>query len=215
MSSPKTPVQFLDLFRYYKGLPHQMAAIQQLGELIPASLLHRENEWFKVWSQAGKQPEPDWLAPALHIIRDFEGLRLTAYRCSAGVWTIGYGTTRYPGKDGGPVRKDDAITAQQAEFYLIDALQNLFVPNLFHLIPRSKNWSGNRIAALASWAYNVGLGAVEDSTLRRRMNEDENPDIVVREELPRWNKADGVVLPGLERRRAAEVKLFLEPLPKT
>ena len=204
----KSPVQFIDLFRYWKGLPHQMAAIHQLGELIPASLLHRENEWFKVWSQAGKQPEPDWVEPALNIIREFEGLRLEAYRCPAGVWTIGYGTTRYPGKDGGPVRKDDVITVQQAEFYLLDALQNLYVPNIFFLIPRSKNWSGNRIAALASFAYNVGLGALEDSTLRQRLNEDENPDTVVRAELPRWNKADGKVLEGLTRRRAVEVKLF-------
>lgn len=54
----KTPVSFTDLFRYYRGLPHQMAALKMLGELIPASLLHRENEWFKVWSQAGKIHEP-------------------------------------------------------------------------------------------------------------------------------------------------------------
>ncbi len=54
----KTPIRFADLFRYYKGLPHQIAAIEQLGELIPPSLLHRENEWFKTWSQAGKQPDP-------------------------------------------------------------------------------------------------------------------------------------------------------------
>ena len=205
----KTPVQFLDLFRYYKGLPHQIAALTQLGELIPASLLHRENDWFHTWSQAGKQPDPDWLQPALDIIREFEGLRLEAYRCPAGVWTIGYGTTRYPGKDGGPVRKGDAITVQQAEFYLIDALQNLYVPNIFHLIPASRHWAGHRIAALASWAYNVGLGAVETSTLRRRMNDDEPAHIVAQQELPRWNKANGQVLEGLTRRRAAEVKLFL------
>lgn len=209
MSTPKTPVQFLDLFRYYKGLPHQIAALTQLGELIPASLLHRENDWFHTWSQAGKQPEPDWVAPALKIIKEFEGLRLEAYRCPAGTWTIGYGTTRYPGKDGGPVRKGDTITPEQAESYLLDALNNLFVPNVFHLIPRSRHWSGNRIAALASFAYNVGLGALEDSTLRRRMNDDEDPNIVAAQELPRWNKVDGNKVPGLTRRRNAEVKLFL------
>jgi len=53
----KDPVRLDDLFRYYKGAPHQLAAIQMLGELIPPSLLHRDNEWFKVWSQSGKAPE--------------------------------------------------------------------------------------------------------------------------------------------------------------
>jgi GH24 family phage-related lysozyme (muramidase) len=205
----KTPVQFLDLFRYYKGLPHQIAAIQQLGELIPASLLHRENEWFHTWSQAGKQPDPDWLAPALAIIKEWEGLRLEAYKCPAGVWTIGYGTTRYPGPSGGPVRKDDVITVQQADYLLQTALFDLFAPGVFHLIPNSKKWSGNQIAALVSFAYNVGLAALEDSTLRKRLNANEDRVKVVSEELPRWNKADGKVLEGLTRRRNAEVALFV------
>jgi GH24 family phage-related lysozyme (muramidase) len=214
----KNPIQFLDLFRYYKGAPHQIAALQQLGELIPASLLHRENEWFHTWSQAGKQPDPDWLAPAMAIIKEWEGLRLEAYKCPAGVWTIGYGTTRYPGPSGGPVRKDDVITVQQAESFLQTALFNLFAPGVFHLIPNSKKWSGNQIAALVSFAYNVGLAALEDSTLRKRLNANEDRVKVVSEELPRWNKADGKVLEGLTRRRNAEVALFVgktlqQPVP--
>lgn len=60
----KTPIQFSDLFRYYRGLPHQMAAIQQLGELIPPELLSRDLEWFKTWSQAGKQPDPELISMA-------------------------------------------------------------------------------------------------------------------------------------------------------
>jgi len=205
----KTPVQFLDLFRYYKGLPHQIAALTQLGELIPASLLHRENDWFHTWSQAGKQPDPDWLQPALDIIREFEGLRLEAYRCQAGVWSIGYGTTRYPGKDGGAVRKDDVITVQQAEFFLHDAVMSLYAPGVFHLIPRARHWPGHRVAALISFSYNLGLYALEESTLCRRLNDDEDADTVIQQELPKWVKADGKTLPGLVRRRTAEVKLFL------
>ena len=53
----KRPVRFTDLFRYYRGLPHQIAALEMLGEAIPASLMHRDNEWFKVWSQDGKQAD--------------------------------------------------------------------------------------------------------------------------------------------------------------
>ena len=205
----KTPIQFLDLFRYYKGLPHQLAAIQQLSELIPASLLHRENDWFHTWSQAGKQPDPDWLAPALAIIKKYEGLRLEAYKCPAGVWTIGYGTTRYPGPNGGPVHSGDTITADQATEYLRVSLFDLYVPSIFHLIPASKDWNGNRIAALASLAYNIGLAGLEDSTLRHRMNAGEDPVIVFSEEAPRWNKANGNILEGLVNRRRAEVELFV------
>lgn len=55
----KTPVRLLDLFRFYKGLPHQMAAISELEAAMPASLLTRENAWFSTWSQSGKVPESE------------------------------------------------------------------------------------------------------------------------------------------------------------
>jgi hypothetical protein len=66
----------------------------------------------------------------------------------------------------------------------------------------------HRQAALTSWVFNVGAGAAADSTLRRRLAAGEDPNTVVREELPRWNKGGSGVLPGLVRRRAAEVALF-------
>lgn len=208
----KTPVRLHDLFRYWRNLPHQLAAADQLEQQILAAdphLLDREQDWFHTWSQAGKQPEPDWVAPALTIIKEFEGLRLEAYQCPAGEWTIGYGTTRYPGKDGGAVRKGDVITAEQAEAYLRDDVLGLYGPGIFHLMPPARNWPGHRIAALVSWAFNCGLGAVETSTLRKRINAAEDPLKVIPEELPRWNKADGKVLEGLTRRRNAEVALFV------
>jgi GH24 family phage-related lysozyme (muramidase) len=208
----KTPVRLHDLFRYWRNLPHQLAAADQLEQQILAAdphLLDREQDWFHTWSQAGKQPEPDWVAPSLTIIKEFEGLRLEAYKCSAGEWTIGYGTTRYPGKDGGAVRKGDVITAEQAEAYLRDDVLGLHGPGIFHLMPPARNWPGHRIAALVSWAFNCGLGAVETSTLRKRINAGEDPLNVIPEELPRWNKADGKVLEGLTRRRNAEVALFV------
>lgn len=207
----KTPVRLTDLFRYFRSLPHQLAAIQELEELIPASILHKDNNWYRTWTNSGKQPAPAWLEPASELIREFEGLRLVAYRCPAGEWTIGYGTTRYPGKNGGPVRKGDTLTAPEAEVYMEQALLDLYVPGLMFMLPAMKGWSANRVAALASFAYNVGLGAVERSTLIRRLSEGEDPDTVITEELPRWNKANNTVLPGLVRRRKAEVNLFLSP----
>ena len=87
-----------DLFRYYRqGTPHQMAAIVELeAELLKRvpDLFNRDQPWFKTWSQAGKQPDPIYLAPALRIIKEFEGCHLVAYACPAGVWTVGWGNTQ-------------------------------------------------------------------------------------------------------------------------
>jgi GH24 family phage-related lysozyme (muramidase) len=179
----------------------------------------QRQEFTELWRAAGSPaaPEPPtwappeaWLAPAEKIIKEFEGCRLKAYPdpASGGApWTIGYGTTRYSG--GGPVRKGDTITQSQAEEYLRTSLLDLYAPSVFHLIPSAKNWNASQVAATLSLGYNIGLGALEDSTLRRRMNAGESPVTVFSEEAPRWNKADGKVLEGLVRRRNAEVELFV------
>jgi GH24 family phage-related lysozyme (muramidase) len=190
--------------------PHQLAAFTALDESLTESQRQGFTElWRAAGSPAAPAPSstPAWLAPALKIIRDFEGCRLQAYRCPAGVWTIGYGTTRYSG--GGPVRKGDTITQSQAEEYLRLDLLNLRGPALLSLLPMATTWPPNRMAALVSWAYNVGLAAVEDSALRKRLNAGEDPVVVVTEELPRWNKEEGEVNAGLVRRRNAEVALFV------
>jgi len=204
----KQSVRLLDLCRFYKhGTPHQMAAISELQEAIlkaNPNLLDRDQPWFKTWSQGGKQPEPIYLAPSEKIIREFEGCHLTSYLCPANIPTIGWGTTNV---NGAPVRMGDKISQALADELLRTEIHRI-AAKLHQLIPASAKWGANQQAALISWAYNVGLGAVEDSTLRRRINAGEAAPVVVREELPRWNKGDGKVLPGLSRRRAAEVALF-------
>ncbi|OAL47705.1 family 24 glycoside hydrolase [Pyrenochaeta sp. DS3sAY3a] len=67
--------------------------------------------------------------------------------------------------------------------------------------------NANQYGALVSWAFNVGNANVQSSTLLRRLNAGEAPNTVIAEELPKWNKAGGQTLPGLTRRRAAEVSL--------
>tara|TARA_R110002003_G_scaffold45_17_gene3617 strand:+ start:5866 stop:6117 length:252 start_codon:yes stop_codon:yes gene_type:complete len=67
--------------------------------------------------------------------------------------------------------------------------------------------NANQYGALVSWAFNVGGGNVQSSTLLRRLNAGEAPNTVIAQELPKWNQAGGQVLPGLMRRRAAEVSL--------
>ena len=188
-----------------------MAALAELEEAMPSSLLTRDNAWFKTWSQSGKQPDPAWLAPATKIIKDWEGLRLEAYKCPAGIPTIGYGATRYPGK--GPVHMGDTITASEAEALLRNDLLDRIAPNIFELIPAAQKYGANQQAALISWAFNVGLGAVEESTLRKRLAAGESARVVIPEELPRWNKANGAPVQGLTNRRTAEVALFMGAAP--
>jgi GH24 family phage-related lysozyme (muramidase) len=200
----KSPVRLLDLFTYYRGLPHQRAALTELEAAMPASLLNRDNAWFKTWSQAGKSSEPSWMGVALQFIKRWEGLELEAYKDAVGVWTIGYGTTRVNGE---PVRQGDKISAQLADELLAADLKQRH-QRLLELIPAVKSYGANQTAALLSWAYNVGMGAVENSTLRRRLNAGEGAPVVIAQELPRWNKADGKALAGLSNRRAAEVQLF-------
>lgn len=71
--------------------------------------------------------------------------------------------------------------------------------------------NANQYGALVSWAFNVGCGASGSSSLIRRLNQGGDPNTVASEELPQWNKGNGQVIPGLTRRRAAEVNLFKTP----
>jgi GH24 family phage-related lysozyme (muramidase) len=185
--------------------PHQLAALQALDESLTDQQRQQFTDAWRAQGSPAAAADPAWLAPALRIIREFEGLRLEAYRDPVGIWTVGYGLTRL---NGGPVRQGDTITTVDAESLLRRELLDLFGPGLFALLPMASRWRPEQQAALLSWAFNVGLGAVEDSTLRKRLLAGVDPATVIREELPRWNRGDGDVLPGLVRRRAAEVALF-------
>ena len=200
-------IRLLDLFRYYRaGLPHQMAAIAELEEAllkVAPNAFDRDQPWFKTWSTSGKQSDvPLWFEPARKIVAEFEGCRLTPYLCAAGVATQGYGRT------GSNITLSSApITQEQADLWLAEDLQK-FADGIHRLIPSSQQYGANQQAALISWAFNVGLGAVEFSTLRKRLLAGEAGVVVVPQELPKWDKANGKPLAGLTRRRAAEVALF-------
>ena len=207
----KLPVKLSDLFRYYKQLPHQMAAIVELEAAllkVAPDAFNKDQPWFKTWSQAGKQPDqPAWFESARKIVAEFEGCRLEPYLCAAGVPTQGYGRT------GNSITLSSApITQAQADQWLAEDLQR-FADGIHRLLPGSHLWGANQQAALISWAFNVGLGAVESSTLRKRLLAGEPGIMVVPQELLRWDKANGKSLAGLTRRRAAEVALFAGHLP--
>lgn len=142
----------------------------------------------------------------LSLIKSFEGLYLKPYLCPAKVPTIGYGTIRYP--NGKPVTlKDPEITENNAEEYLEHEI-NEKASGVDALV--KVNISENEFAALVSFAYNVGIGALQKSTLLKLLNNNSDKAKVA-EEFLKWNRAGGKVLSGLTRRRQAEKALFLQP----
>ena len=149
---------------------------------------------------------PGWETHALPLIREFEGLALEAYVDPVGLPTIGYGTIHYG--DGQPVQLGDRISVERAEELLRTAVAERYAPQMLELIPAARHYSAPQQAALVSFTYNVGVGALQRSTLRQRLLAGEDPKQVIAEELPRWCRGDGRELPGLVRRRAAEVALF-------
>lgn len=142
----------------------------------------------------------------IEIIKKFEGLRTKAYKCSAGVPTIGYGLTFYP--SGERVKMGDIITPEQAEKYLVEVLKG-FQKQIAPLIKTELN--PHQWDALISFTYNVGVGNLKISTLLKKVNANPN-DPTIRNEFQRWVYAGGKKLDGLVKRRAEEATIyFLRP----
>jgi len=202
------PIRMVDAFRAFIDLPHQLAAVEWLDDHLSDDQRQQFGELFRADPPPKPEPSPspgiDWLTPCLPLVKEFEGCRLEAYPdpgTGGDPWTIGWGHT------GPNIRKGVIWTQQQADAALSADLQEAHTAML-RALPMASAYSGPRQAALTSWVFNVGGGAAADSTLRRRLAAGEDPALVVREELPRWNKGGSGVLPGLVRRRAAEVELF-------
>jgi lysozyme len=135
-------------------------------------------------------------------IRKFEGLRLEAYKCPAGVWTIGYGSTFY--ENGSKVQQGDKITIDRADRLLFDIVMK-FEISVRGLVKSKIN--DNQLGALTSFAFNVGVTNFRKSTLLKKVNA--NPsDATIRNEFMRWTRAGGKVLKGLITRREAEADLY-------
>ncbi len=136
------------------------------------------------------------LAALYVLIRRFEGCRLTPYICPAGVWTCGWGST---GADVFPGRAWSQEYADKRMYE--DALR--FAKGTAALCP---GLSGNQLCALADFAYNLGLGRLRSSTLRKKVNAGEWD--AAKAELRKWVRGGGKVLPGLVLRREAEAALL-------
>lgn len=141
---------------------------------------------------------------AMGLCLRFEGLYLTPYLCPAGVATIGVGATHY--LDGRRVTlKDPPITREHALVLLRAMIQKEYMPAVDALCAGAR--TPQQVAALTDFCYNLGVGQLRMSTLRRRVNSGQWD--LVPAELRKWVKGGGRVLKGLVRRREAEITLIL------
>ncbi len=135
------------------------------------------------------------------LVMSFEGLKLSAYKDVAGIWTIGYGTVTYP--NGNAVCEDDICTTQQAQQYLADHVAGIQLP---------AGLSQAEYDACLDFCYNAGQGAWNGSTLKKDVVSGADAEKITNDFLM-WDKAhvDGQLTtePGLLRRRRCEAYLFI------
>ena len=132
----------------------------------------------------------------IDLVKKFEGCRLTAYQCAAGVWTCGYGSTR-------GVQEGDVWSQEKAEIMLVDELEEYgaYVEDLVTVPLNQQQYD-----ALTSWTFNLGPSNLKSSTLLQVLNKGDYEGVP--QQIKRWNKVNGQVNDGLIRRRDAEALLF-------
>lgn len=142
----------------------------------------------------------------IQLLKDFEGLRLNAYKCSAGVPTIGYGSTFYPDKSN--VKMGDVLRDKnEAEILLINTLEDYDI--YVSKYTKSVKLTQHQFDALVCFAFNVGLGNLSKSTLLKKVLANPN-DPTIPSEFAKWNRGGGVVLQGLIKRRKKEGELYFK-----
>jgi lysozyme len=137
------------------------------------------------------------------LIKEFEGLKLKPYLCSASVPTIGYGSTYY--ENGKKVKLTDAPITKERADDLFEIVADDFAKRVVPLI--KKSLTQNQFNSIVSFAFNLGVRALQNSTLLRLVNINPN-DANIAKEFLKWNKAGGVVVKGLTNRRIKESALY-------
>lgn len=141
---------------------------------------------------------------AAALCRPFEGLRLKPYICPAGYPTIGYGTVFKP--DGTKVTMEDSpITKETAEEWLLSELHANYLAGVLKASPSLIAYP-RVLGAITDFAYNLGVARYKGSTLRKKI--DEQDWEAAKEELMKWTRGGGKVLPGLVKRRKAECEFL-------
>ena len=134
----------------------------------------------------------------LSLIKKFEGCKLQSYKCAAGVWTIGYGSTN-------GIEEGMKISQERADMLLLEDVE-IFEEAVNELV--KVPLEQNQYDALVTWTFNLGPTNLKNSTLLKVLNSTHKDWNDVPAQIKRWNKAGGKVLQGLVRRREAEALLF-------
>ena len=147
---------------------------------------------------------------AAELCKRFGGFRSKPYLCPAGVPTIGYGSTYYTGGAKGTMQ-DSPIGEPAARSMLLRELLHTYAPAVVRLCPgllvmATQDGDWRKLNAIVDFAYNLGVGRLQTSTLRKRINAADWEG--AQEELMRWVRGGGRVLPGLVNRRKAECELL-------
>lgn len=149
----------------------------------------------------------------LSLIKSFEGYRDEAYQDSVGIWTIGWGTIKYP--SGVPVRQHDTCNTDTATEFLMNDVKT-FVEGLNRRIG-GISLTQEQFDALVSFCYNLGLGSFDSSTLYKKLKVNPDDETIYKYnqkepagscEFTKWIRAGGKVVNGLLRRRMIEADFY-------
>ena len=147
------------------------------------------------------------------LIKLFEGVRYKPYRCPSKIWTVGVGSVLYTEQLKMKLPERNTFCLKPLDFRRfteeeVDGLFRRDIKRFERGVERLITYplKQNQFDALVSFAFNVGLGALQRSTLRRKINRGDIEEAAL--EFPKWKRAGGRILPGLVRRRAAEAIMF-------
>ena len=141
---------------------------------------------------------------AAELCRKYEGYRSKPYLCPANVATIGYGSTYYA--DGKKVTlQDPPMDEPTARALLLVELEHTYLPGVLRNCPILAT-DERKCNSIVDFAYNCGVGRLQTSTLKRKINASDWEG--AKEQLMLWTKGGGKVLPGLLKRRISECALL-------
>ena len=204
-----SPTKLRDFFFHYDFANPDHKAGADLLQKGAAHLMNDNAEWVRVFR--GGKDDTSYLQTAADVIKQFEGFRASPYKCAAGVWTIGFGSTYYP--DGALVwPSDKPVSKERASEYLEHHIDNAVVPVLEWSIPTWKLMNGNQKAAIISFAYNLGAhfyGNPGFKTMTKALSTKDNWKQVP-SALMLYVNPGSTFEAGLKRRRKAEGDLWMK-----
>lgn len=211
---PEPPITLELLLHHWRDLPHQREAIRalerDLNENGYKTAMDRGRPWYWHWRTTSSTPDRGWLAPAIDLIKSFEGCHLTAYICPAGVPTIGWGNTRILNR---AVVLSDRITQQQADRMLMETVEGQILPALSRTIPHWQHMRPLQRGALVSFSFNLGWGFYGSSgfaTISRVLKD--RAWAAVPDAMLLYRNPGSRFEAGLRRRREAEGRMWRQGL---